>query len=113
MDRGLGVEVLDGDSQNIHDQHERPHWWKDRPGSNLTGNKVSTITPQRSEAPTLDYDMATIPELIRTVEQRSIDSSCFLPVGPVGPVLTVVPRVTEHISAVSSVSEQVFATRVG
>lgn len=50
---------------------------------------------------TLHYDVITIPEIFGRLEDRGFYSSDIFPVSPLRPVLSKVPRISEHISAES------------
>jgi hypothetical protein len=53
---------------------------------------------------TLYHKMITVPEVFRVLEEVSGHGGCVLPVSPLGPIGSKVPRPTELVSSVSKMS---------
>lgn len=55
--------------------------------------------------------MISFPEKFRILEDILLNGSYIFPIRPVSPILTEIPRITEHISAVSTMRESILVVR--
>jgi hypothetical protein len=55
--------------------------------------------------------MISLPEQISVLEDRLVDSSNVFPIRPISPVLAKVPRITEHVGAISTMCERITVAR--